>query len=200
MQRLTPEQASLVESHMRVAHQAAWQATPRHVWYSDGTLNGEEAKSVAYIALCEAAMSWNGKKEFGGWAHMVISYRIIDWLRAAGQRGRHGMRPMVLSLDSAPIGWDINEETYVTPMARLDDRRAIEKMDDVAGYDNVAYLLSHLTPRLRQVVWMSCIQDMSLAEIGEVFGVSESRISQLRSRALRQLSRRIYDDDQHLAA
>jgi RNA polymerase sigma factor for flagellar operon FliA len=51
----------------------------------------------------------------------------------------------------------------------------------------LAQAIAQLPARERQILALSYEQDLTLAEIGEVIGVSESRISQLRTQAIARL-------------
>jgi RNA polymerase sigma factor FliA len=52
---------------------------------------------------------------------------------------------------------------------------------------HLARALRQLPERERQVLSLSYVQDLTLAEIGKVFGVSESRVSQIRTQAILRL-------------
>jgi RNA polymerase sigma factor FliA len=56
---------------------------------------------------------------------------------------------------------------------------------------HLASALSGLPERERQILALYYDEDLTLAEIGEVFGISESRVSQLRSLALSRLRTRL---------
>lgn len=64
------------------------------------------------------------------------------------------------------------------PYAQL-ERRALRA--------RLAEALSELPDRERQILALSYQEELTLAEIGQVFGVSESRVSQLRTQAVARL-------------
>ncbi|MCC7010588.1 MAG: FliA/WhiG family RNA polymerase sigma factor [Acidobacteria bacterium] len=64
------------------------------------------------------------------------------------------------------------------PYAQL-ERRALRA--------RLAQALSELPDRERQILALSYQEELTLAEIGQVFGVSESRVSQLRTQAVARL-------------
>jgi RNA polymerase sigma factor (sigma-70 family) len=49
--------------------------------------------------------------------------------------------------------------------------------------------LEELDPRERQVIMLTFVEEQSLSEVGRALGVTESRICQIRARALRTLRR-----------
>lgn len=49
--------------------------------------------------------------------------------------------------------------------------------------------LAHLEPRERQVITLTFVEEQSLSEVGRALGVTESRVCQIRARALRSLRR-----------
>jgi RNA polymerase sigma factor for flagellar operon FliA len=52
---------------------------------------------------------------------------------------------------------------------------------------HLAEALTQLPERERQILALSYVEELTLAEIGEVFGVGESRVSQLRTQAIMRL-------------
>jgi len=95
----------------------------------------------------------------------------------------------VRSLELATIrqlgGDDPERETLEVAIApeELPDRR----LERAELRQHLADALAHLTRREREVLALYFQEELTLAEIGEVIGVSESRVSQIRTLALARL-------------
>lgn len=76
-------------------------------------------------------------------------------------------------------------DTLLIPTSTKDDPE--EQVADDARKQELAKLLTELDPRERLVITLYYYEKCTLKEIGEVLGVSDSRASQLHSRALRTL-------------
>lgn len=57
----------------------------------------------------------------------------------------------------------------------------------------LAALLEQLPPREQQAVWLHCEHDLTLKQIGEVLGVTESRVCQLHRQAVTRLRAGLQD-------
>jgi len=68
------------------------------------------------------------------------------------------------------------------PLAKLEWEEQVERLAGAIG---------ELPERERQVIVMYYYEDLYMSEIAEILGVSESRISQLHTRALYDLSRKL---------
>ena len=73
---------------------------------------------------------------------------------------------------------DIAVDTEDSPHARV-ERQELRKM--------LARALAKLPERERQIIALSYVEELTLAEIGETIGVGESRVSQLRTQAIARL-------------
>ncbi len=96
-----------------------------------------------------------------------------------------GRRWCSLQADRAQDGSvnGVHEETLadseaMTPFSKL------EREDQVAA---LAHLLHRLAPRERTILALSFYEELSLKEIGATLHVSESRVCQIRTRALKRL-------------
>lgn len=108
--------------------------------------------------------------------------RLIDELRSGHvngvrRRGRAAGQIAAVSLNRVKPGSD-EQSDY------------LELVPDVEpGYDvteaerDVARAMARLPERERFIVWMRYFEDLSLNEIGEMIGVTESRVSQLIAKA-----------------
>jgi RNA polymerase sigma factor for flagellar operon FliA len=68
-------------------------------------------------------------------------------------------------------------------------------MDATDLKDRVADAISRLPEREKLVVALYYYENLTLREIGEVLGVTESRISQLHTKAVLRLRSRLTDED-----
>ena len=71
-------------------------------------------------------------------------------------------------------------------MERLADKRA--RADAVFAQDEVASLLTHLSPRNASIMTMIYLDGLTLRETAEIVGLTESRICQIRQAAIAKLS------------
>jgi RNA polymerase sigma factor for flagellar operon FliA len=68
-------------------------------------------------------------------------------------------------------------------------------MDQTDLKDRVADAISRLPEREKLVVALYYYENLTLREIGEVLGVTESRISQLHTKAVLRLRSRLTEED-----
>jgi len=124
-------------------------------------------------------------------AKMAISLRELDSLRAKVTPQR------VISLDDETLQQDTSASSLHEAIA---DERIVpiyEHMQDAEAANLLGEEVSELPERLRQVVNMYYFENMLLAEIAEVFGVTEARICQIHAQALSALRRKM---EQKIAA
>jgi RNA polymerase sigma factor for flagellar operon FliA len=70
-----------------------------------------------------------------------------------------------------------------------------QAVDESELKDRVADAIAHLPEREKLVVALYYYENLTLREIGEVLGVTESRVSQLHTKAVLRLRSRMSDDD-----
>lgn len=82
-----------------------------------------------------------------------------------------------------------DEDTGLTAidMVRDDGEDALQMMESKQTRDELARSINKLPERERQVIALYYNDELNMKEIGEVLGVSESRVSQLRSQAIVRL-------------
>ncbi len=157
----------LVLKYMPLANKLAYdkkRVLPRHV-------DVEELQSAAYLGLVEAANRFDEGRgiAFSTFAYPRISGAIVDHLRQQSW-GKRSDPKAVYSLD-IPISDD--------NMAMKDTLVAKEETNS----DEMLEVVSkELDKQAEQVMRSYFIDDCSMKEVGEKFGVSESRISQLISK------------------
>ena len=76
----------------------------------------------------------------------------------------------------------------------LPARRVAQVMDATDMKDRVADAISRLPEREKLVVALYYYENLTLREIGEVLGVTESRVSQLHTKAVLRLRSRLQAD------
>lgn len=88
--------------------------------------------------------------------------------------------------DVAPTSeehWRRTQEEHADPTS-LDPSAAFEKKNMV---DKLAEAIELLPPQERQVLTLSYYEELTLREIGQLWGLTEGRICQIRSRAIERL-------------
>ncbi|MCW3040534.1 MAG: whiG [Solirubrobacterales bacterium] len=96
--------------------------------------------------------------------------------------------------------WTVSDASgdQVSLLDTLQDPRAPDPaavMDQTELKDRVADAIARLPEREKLVVALYYYENLTLREIGEVLGVTESRISQLHTKAVLRLRSRLIDDD-----
>jgi RNA polymerase sigma factor (sigma-70 family) len=99
--KLTPEQAKLVEDHIALARNIARKMTPK---VSKNLLSYEDVESIAYLALCLAATSFDPSKGFAftTYATSVVRAEII-------KANRKGFASVSISESLHITIWNINK-------------------------------------------------------------------------------------------
>jgi len=151
---------------------------PKHV-------DVEELQSAAYLGLVEAASRFDESKgiAFSTFAYPRISGAILDHLRQQSW-GKRTDPKAAYSLDT-PTSDDDNVAMKDMLVAE-EDSNADELLEMVSNeFDDQA----------QKVMKLYFIDDCSMKEVGEQFGVSESRISQLISKYKARIKRTWSEND-----
>lgn len=166
----------LVEQYVPLANKLAYQKKRTLPKFIDI----EELKSAAYLGLVEAASRFDQSlgNSFSTFAYPRIFGAIHDYLREQGWMKR-GNTDKMLSLDT-PCS---DEEL----MMLKDTIEAKPESDAEELFEAVTLKFdAHAKSVLRHYF----VDELSMKEVGEKFGVSESRISQL----IKQYKKRIQSD------
>ena len=88
--------------------------------------------------------------------------------------------------------WDVSESDgfETTLLETLPDRDAVDpaaSVDAAELRERIADAIGHLPERERTVLGLRYHQDLRFSEIGEILGVTESRISQIHAKAVLQI-------------
>jgi len=113
-------------------------------------------------------------------AALGVPLAVLDALMADIARGTSA---------TAPRRALQRDEVLLAPEA-VEDRRAARPMDEARKADLAALLCRQLRPKERYIVVMYYAEDLTLAEIALVLGLSESRVCQLHAKALEKLRAR----------
>lgn len=128
----------------------------------------EDLKSAAYLGLVEAAKRFDSK--FGVMFSTYAYHRIVgsmnDFLRDQGWLKRGDLTP-VLSLD-----FSLNEEDVVL-------KDSIPAKAENSTEENLEVITLGLDHQAKAIIRHYFVEEYSMKEIGEIIGVSESRVCQL---------------------
>lgn len=129
----------------------------------------EELKSAAYLGLVEAASRFDASfgVAFSTFAYPRIFGAIHDYLRELGWGRRDGTTRCV-SLDVPNDDCDLKDMLQATPEGDHKEFLEVVSMD--------------LGDQARDILRLYFVEDYSMKEVGQKFGVTESRVSQLIKR------------------
>lgn len=122
----------------------------------------------------------------------VAEYLGID-LAELGAREQRAAGPRVLSLDELGLGH--GEQSLVAEALRTQEVSAEARLALDEARRRVAEAVETLGERQRLVLSLYYVEELKLREIGEILGVSESRVCQIHTSALRQLRDRLTQHD-----
>jgi RNA polymerase sigma factor (sigma-70 family) len=163
----------LVEQYVPLANKLAYQKKRTLPKFIDI----EELKSAAYLGLVEAASRFRPDLgvAFSTFAYPRIAGAICDYLR---EQGWVGKKTQMLSLDAPSADSD---DCNLSDMIEAKAEEQTEECFEV--------ITLNLDDQAKDVLRHYFIDEYSMKEVGERFGVSESRISQL----IKQYKTRITD-------
>jgi len=182
------ERNRLIERHLHVVQIVAKEFYVR----LHGHVDLDTLMSDGYLGLLAAAGRFSASKgvRFSTYAKhrvrgaMLDARRDRDWVprlqREREKSGECSRGAQVLSLASTDgSGIPLSDRLAGVPAAASpDDAR-----------DALADMLCGLPARARRIMMMRYADDLTMREIGEVFGISPSRVSQIHAGALLQLRR-----------
>lgn len=167
----------IVLDHERVVYGAvayAMSTVPVVGWMDIGDLNNAALMKAHYAVL-------HGDLERGTTRGLiwVAAYRgCFDELR---EQRRGLARNVKKGQDTWPLGDEILRQKAVDGFE-----------DEVVNLVDVEGLVRRLDGRERDVIRLHYLEDLPLREIGERFGVTESRVSQVHTKALRRLREEVH--------
>lgn len=149
----------LAECLARIRRMARGRARTAH--------EADELAACGGLALARCMRDYDGRGELWPWAVPYVRWRMSDALKCWTRRGRY-----VVSLP------EVEAEGYELSTPER----------DVAAEVDLWRALARLRPRLRYVFLAHALGGWTLRELGECEGVTEARMSQLYSRARRELA------------
>lgn len=124
-----------------------------------------------FFGLVRAVETFDpGKGDFGPWASWKILGHMTEYIRRWAHTRQH---------TAERVAWV--EEAH----APIEDESGYEDAEAMIDCDRLEEVLSS---RERRIFQLRLIEDKSLHEVAAEFGVSESRISQIYSRACTKMS------------
>ena len=148
----------------------------------------EELLSAALFGLTQAAASWRSDRgaSFRTHAYARMHGAMIDELRQRDHLSRHRRKQVqggLIEDPGPPVEFDdAHAQALIEPSTPL---------EDLERADAVRQALDALPGREQFALWLRFQHDCTLGEIGEVLGVTESRVSQIVTRALQRLRARL---------
>ncbi|HEV8461351.1 MAG TPA: RNA polymerase sigma factor WhiG [Gaiellaceae bacterium] len=100
-------------------------------------------------------------------------------------------RSSIAALDEL---WSVSDGDQVSLMDTIEDEsgpRPAEALDETETREALADAIARLPEREKLVVTLYYYEELTLREIGEVLGVTESRVSQLHTKAILRLKARL---------
>lgn len=175
--------AELLAAKRDVIEKVAWRFARRGMEIDD-------ARQVATIAAWKVL--GDDRYEHGNNVDGLIAsaaYRALqDEIRSGRvtgvKRGRHeqGDQP-TLSLNR-PVG---GNDEYIELIDRIVDERAGDAHDALSDAHVVARAMEILPERQRFIVYLYFFEELTQEEIGELLGISNSRVSQLLTASFRKM-------------
>jgi RNA polymerase sigma factor (sigma-70 family) len=144
-------------------------------------IDPDEAIAAANLALVEVAARYvpGGDASFVTFAHRRIVGAVLDRAHELSEAYRQHAAPG-MSYPPAPIPLDL-----LAKELRADYRGT----DDAEARHDVGRLLAVLDAREREVLRLTFVEVLPLADVGERLGVTESRVWQIREEALGKMRR-----------
>src|SRR6266496_140476 len=175
----------LVDEHLTLVRQAVSDMSrrlPRHV-------RKDDLESAAMLGLAQAARSFDPDRGIAFERHASNRIRgaLLDELRGAdwaSRSVRSKARRMQRTADELAVELG-HEPTRVQLAAQLGvDTQALERLEENVHRAYLVDAVLALPERLRQVVRGYFFEERPMHEIADELGVTESRVSQLRTEAL----------------
>jgi RNA polymerase sigma factor for flagellar operon FliA len=173
---MTPEQEALVVEHIPLARFLAGRYAK--------VLGFDDSFAEACVGLCKAALGFDrAKGKFSAYAGMRINGALLDELRKRAGGRYHYDRdagPTLMSLDEFIEKWGAAAFADSGPLPE-------QQAEDNEIKRRVFEAMATLSARDAAVIGASYLDDMPLSAIARRLGVNDSRVSQLRKRALSRL-------------
>jgi RNA polymerase sigma factor for flagellar operon FliA len=158
----------------------------RQAWHVHGSgvagIELEDLVQAGAVALCECVQRHKGESDdgFAAYAKMRVRGAMIDLVRRTVPLARSAAAGSVRFVDIADAGDD-------DPRFADDAPDAFEQLSQFEQREHLFAAIGELPERLRLVVQLYFVEELSLAEIAAVLSISIPRVHQLKARALESL-------------
>jgi len=131
---------------------------------------------------------------------IIDELRALDWVprsvRARAREIERAIADLESKLGRAPTDEEISAKIGISEEELEDSltdisRSSIAALDETETREALADAISRLPEREKLVVTLYYYEELTLREIGEVLGVTESRVSQLHTKAILRLKARL---------
>lgn len=188
----------LILPNLDLADWAAWRQ--RKGCGSVAIVDRDELRAGALLGLVDAAAKYDGSRgiRFRTYAEKRIRGAVLDTLRDYDRVKKHARHEIRQGRRGEVIWFRINKQIIrtVPSFSALPDITAI---DDEKRSD-LLIAINRLPPRERAVILMYYYDEMTMARIARIFGIKESRISQLCKRARSRLRKALLAEVRECAA
>lgn len=138
-----------------------------------GADNVDDIVQSSFLAMHKAIDRLDPRRDPSGWVFTIVTNVLRDWWRSREYRLRGRHVDLDELWDTAPLGVESVEERLV---------RAEEAAQLQAALDRLA-------PADRQVIWLRTYEELGVAEVAEILGITPEATRQRHSRAVQRLAR-----------
>jgi len=162
--------------------------------------DSDDVEQEALIGLYKAARDFRPEHQssFRAFAELCITRQIITAIKTA-TRQKHQALNQYVSISGSRTGDDAGERA-VEELIHV-NRKGDDPADRLVAAerfgvmkDRLAEAIARLPEREKLVIALYYYENLTLREIGEVLGVTESRVSQLHTKAVLRLKSRLQAD------
>ncbi len=130
------------------------------------------------------------KGDLGAFLEKHTHGAIVDFLRKGEGYSRKSRKTVVVSLTVYDDGNSGEETVMDIPDSRVDTEADLINLGELPKFLEIA--MKTLSEKELFVLLLYYWEDITLKEIGDMLGVTESRVSQLQTKALNRLSANMY--------
>lgn len=194
-----------MDEGMKLVEGIASSMSKKHV------LDYKELVGVGYIALIEATGKYNNGHKKGASFKTYAGYRIksamLEEMRYMDKYPKYGRRNIEdIPERSKEMAGSRGKVTYINinDLAQYDDSHLTneeliqnsdilidEKLENKEINEALQKKIKHLKPRYRDVIQLYYYIDMTCREIGDILGITRSRVSQIKEKSIKLLRRKM---------
>lgn len=173
----------IVEKYYRLAFKIASK------WVKSSLIEQDEANSLALLALMKCIRgAYNPKKgKFSTYLGRAVDNEIRMWLRGENKRSKILYFDDIKYCDSEgnEMSWlDSIKSSLLGPDESLGEKETLKEAIEIFERASV-----HMSKKERECIYLSVVNGVTHAEIGEVVGISQSYVSRLLRNAREKLGR-----------